>query len=218
MVPKRALNPENAKRRLIEAEDSQNSVYSEQFKRDLSKVFKADDMIKRCANKGTFYKYPEWSWREQAWTYFIEGSWWRITFTVTNEGTVVLKTIRDSKNTDLGRGAPQPDSKCPYSSEKAIELLQIAQGVSKVAYTDHCRQRLIERGVSEEDIRTTIAVGVPYKKPEWDPISRCWTFSMEAAGLRLFFSVDCVEAVLITIYAPDPNYRKKRPPDPRNSP
>jgi hypothetical protein len=208
MIPKRAYGLKNARRCLIDAEDCNKSVHSEQFKLDLLKVFAAEDMIRRCANKGVFYKDPDWNCKKNEWTYFIEGSWWKISFTVTDKGDVILKSICNSTLYPEVTAAPPSDPKCLHIEEEAIQLLRLAQEDYKVSYTNHCFERLLERGFCEADVRACIATGVPFKKPEWKADIMGWTYSIEGAGLRLFFSFEFGGAILITLYVPDPNYRR----------
>jgi len=212
MIRKRPLGLEGAKQCLIDAEVTKKSVHSEQFKRDMSKLRAAEDMVKRCATKGVFYKDPEWNWKQSEWTYFVEDTWRKISFTVTVEGAVILKSIRETIYNPQITAAPPPEPKCPHTAEEAIKLLRLAQAASKVGYTDHCRERLSERLLCEAEVQNCIAVGIPHKRPEWDPYNKEWTYSIDGAGLRLFFSVEFGEAVLITLYVPDPEYRHTKSP------
>ncbi|HEY5331049.1 MAG TPA: DUF4258 domain-containing protein [Acidobacteriaceae bacterium] len=208
MTRKRAYGLERAKRCLIEAEGSKKSICSEQFKRDVSKSVAAENVISRCAVEGVFYKDPEWDWKEDRWTYFIEGYWWMMSFTLTDDDTVILKSIRQSTFNPSFAPPPLSDPRCPYTADEAIQLLRLAQAASKVTYTNHCLERLWERSLCDDEVQECIATGLPYKGPEWNADINGWTYSMAGGDLRLFFSVGCGEATLITLYVPDPNYRR----------
>ena len=88
-----------------------------------------------------------------------------------------------------------------------IERLRFLNRPEQIAITEHARHRLMERGISVNDIRRCIDTGEVIMQYEDDkPFPSCLVLGMSVNGRYIHVVVSCNEEwiYLITAYQPDP--------------
>jgi hypothetical protein len=70
-----------------------------------------------------------------------------------------------------------------YSPEDVSRKVRQIVEEGSVIYTDHCRQRMLDRCVTMQDIEYLLESGVVSEKAEWSAVFQHWKYTIEGTDI-----------------------------------